>query len=79
MQITIQISDELEQKLTQRATELNISLEAFILDSLSHLAESSDPDDTPSELVLESLHVALEDVKAGRVFPVEELWNGIDA
>lgn len=78
MQITIQISDELEQKLTERAIQLNVPLETLILDSLVQLVEPFDPDDTPKEIVLDSLRVALEDVKAGRVYPIEELWNGID-
>ncbi len=78
MQITIQISDELEQKLTERAIQLNVPLETLILDSLVQLVEPFDPDDTPKEIVLNSLRVALEDVKAGRVYPIEELWNGID-
>lgn len=78
MQITIQISDDLEQKLTERATRLNIPLETLILDSLTDLVEPSDPDDTPKEVVLESLRASLEDVKAGRVYPIEQLWDGID-
>ena len=78
MQITIQIPDDLEQRLTERATRLNIPLETLILDSLTDLVEPSDPDDTPKEVVLESLRASLEDVKAGRVYPIEQLWDGID-
>jgi predicted transcriptional regulator len=78
MQITIQIPDDLQQKLTERARQLNIPLETLILESLADLVEPSDPDDTPKEVVLESLRVSLEDVKAGRVYPIEELWDGID-
>jgi hypothetical protein len=48
------------------------------LESLTDLVELADPDDTPKEVVLESLRVSLEDVKAGRVYPIEELWDGID-
>lgn len=79
MQITIQIPGDLEQKLTERATQLNIPLETLILDFLTELVEPLDPGDTPKTLVLESLRASLEDVKAGRVYPIEELWNGIDA
>jgi predicted transcriptional regulator len=78
MQITIQIPDDLQQKLTERATQLDIPLETLILESLTDLVELADPDDTPKEIVLESLRVSLEDAKAGRVYPVEELWDGID-
>jgi len=79
MQITIQIPEELERRLTERATQLNIPLETLIVDSLAELVELPDPDDTPKEVVLESLRASLEDVKAGRVYPIEELWDGIDA
>ena len=79
MQVTIQLSDELEQKLTERALQLNTSLENLILASLADLVEPVDPDDTPKEAVLERLQASLEDVKAGKVYPIEELWDGIDA
>ncbi|MCP2732195.1 hypothetical protein [Limnofasciculus baicalensis] len=36
-------------------------------------------DDTPKAEILVSLHRALEDAQAGRVFPIEELWDVIDA
>ena len=78
MQITIQIPDDLQQKLTERASQLNIPLENLILESLADLVEPSDPDDTPTAVVLESLRASLEDVKAGRVYPLEQLWDGID-
>jgi len=78
MQITIQIPDDLQQKLTERASQLNIPLETLILESLADLVEPLDPDDTPKEVVLESLRVSLEDVKAGRIYPIEQLWDGID-
>jgi predicted transcriptional regulator len=78
MQITIQIPDDLQQKLTERASQLDIPLETLILESLTDLVELADPDDTPKEIVLESLRGSLEDVKAGRVYPIEELWDGID-
>jgi predicted transcriptional regulator len=78
MQITIQIPDDLQQKLTERATQLDIPLETLILESLTDLVELADPDDTPKEIVLESLRVSLEDSKAGRVYPIGELWDGID-
>lgn len=78
MQITIQIPDELERALTKRANQRKISLETLILESLTELVEPPDPDDTPDEVVLESLRTSLEDAKAGRVYPIEELWDGID-
>ena len=78
MQITIQIPDDLQQKLTERASQLDIPLETLILESLADLAEPADPDDTPKGVVLESLRVSLEAAKAGNVYPIEALWDGID-
>lgn len=55
MQVVIQIPDELEQKLTERDSQLNVPLEAFILEPLVRLIELSDPDDTPDEVIFEGL------------------------
>jgi predicted transcriptional regulator len=79
MQITITIPDEIAQQFTLRAAQLNIPLETLITESLLQLTQlPDDPDDTPKEVVLASLQRALEDVQAGRVIPIEELWDGID-
>lgn len=72
--LTIQIPPELEQQLSQLAAQLNLPLETFILQSLQQLA-ASDRDDTPKAAVLDGLYHALADVKAGRISPVETLWD----
>lgn len=41
MQITINIPKDLEQKLIQQATQLNIPLEIFILQSLRQLTQTT--------------------------------------
>lgn len=38
-----------------------------------------DPDDTPAEEIKASLIRALQDAKAGRRIPLEQMWEGIDA
>jgi predicted transcriptional regulator len=75
---TIQIPQDLEQQLTQLATQQNLPLETFILQSLQQIAQQQEPDQTKAE-ILAGIQRALEDVKAGRVSPVEDLWNDIDA
>lgn len=65
MKVTIQIPDELEQKLTERASKLNVPLETFILESLVQLVEPSDPDDTPNEVILEGLREGLQQALNG--------------
>ncbi|NJO41686.1 MAG: hypothetical protein HC769_20255 [Cyanobacteria bacterium CRU_2_1] len=76
--LTIQIPEDLEQQLILRAAQLNIPVETLILETLVQLVQQPDPDDTPKEVVLASLHRALEDAQVGRVYPIEELWDGID-
>jgi hypothetical protein len=79
--LTIQIPTELEQQLTLRATQLNIPLETFVLRSLHRLVQQDDDDDSndePKEVILASLRTALQEVKDGKVHPIEELWDGID-
>lgn len=72
--LTIQIPQDLEQQLTQLATEHNLPLETFILQSLQQIV-ATDRDDTPKAEVLDGLYRALADVKAGRISPVETLWD----
>ena len=75
--LTIQIPQTLVTQLTQLATQHNLPLETFILQTLQQLTEP-DPDDTPNAEILAGLYRALEDVKAGRVSPVETLWEDSD-
>jgi predicted transcriptional regulator len=75
---TIHLPQLLEQQLTELATQHNLPLDVFILQSLQNIVEQQDPDDTPKAEVLAGLQRALEDVKAGRVSPVEQLWDDID-
>jgi predicted transcriptional regulator len=76
---TIQIPQDLEQQLTELATQHNLPLDIFILQSLQKIVEQHDPDDTPKAEILTGLQRALEDVKAGRISPVEQLWDDMDA
>lgn len=75
--LTIQIPQNLENQLTQLATQHNLPIETFILQTLQQLTEP-EPDDTPKAEVLAGLYRALEDVKAGRISPIETLWDEND-
>lgn len=59
-------SSDFQQLLTSRG----ISVDQAI---------APDPDDEPEALVLESLRTSLQHIREGRVHPVSELWDGIDA
>jgi predicted transcriptional regulator len=84
--LTITLPDDLDQALTEAAHQTNQTAEDLVLDLLcqelrsqsEEFPEEFDPDDTPTEVVLQGLKRALEDVKAGRVYPIDELWKSID-
>ncbi|WP_293129006.1 UPF0175 family protein [Microcoleus sp. bin38.metabat.b11b12b14.051] len=57
---------ELQQLLTNRAISATTESDAI------------DPDNEPEELILESLHRSLQQVRDGKVHPISELWDGID-
>ena len=37
-----------------------------------------DPDDTPTEVVLEGLRQGLHEAFTGQTIPLSQMWNGID-
>lgn len=76
--LTIQIPDDLEQQLTDRAAQLNTTIEALILESLQQLLEQPDTYELSKAEILAGLHRAMADAQAGRVILVEQLWDGID-
>ncbi len=42
------------------------------------LPEPEEPEDTPDEQIIADLKESIRDAKAGRTFPISELWEGID-
>ena len=77
MQITLTIPEYLEQQLIEKAGKLNLPIETLILQSLDQLFEE-DGEDLSKEYLLNSLLIALQEVKDGKVYPIAELWDGID-
>jgi hypothetical protein len=76
--LSIQIPITLEQPLTRRAAQLNLSLENSVPQSLHQLAQETGEDhceDESKESILASLRTALQEVQEGKVYPIEELWN----
>ena len=37
-----------------------------------------DPDDQPKAKILDDLRESLQDLKEGRIYPIAELWDGIN-
>jgi predicted HTH domain antitoxin len=67
--------------LIEQAAELiTIDVDDFyqILVDRGILTPPADPDDDPTELILAHLRISLQQVKEGKIIPVEALWEGID-
>lgn len=77
MQITLTIPDRLEQKLLEKASQLNLPIETLILQSLRQLFQE-DEEELSKEDILNSLRIALQEVEDGKVHPIAELWDDID-
>jgi predicted HTH domain antitoxin len=67
--------------IEQAAQIIEIDVDDFyqILVDRGILTAPSDSDDDPNELILAHLRISLQDIKEGRVKPISELWDGIDA
>ncbi|MEG4285937.1 hypothetical protein QUB68_22660 [Microcoleus sp. A006_D1] len=77
MQITLTIPDNLEEQLLEKASQLNLPIETLILQSLRQLFEKDEKEQSKAD-ILNSLLIALQEVKDGKVHPIAELWDGID-
>ena len=40
--------------------------------------EELDPDETPTEIVIEGIHQGLREALSGQTIPLSEMWEGID-
>jgi hypothetical protein len=69
------------QALIQEIDQTSDYLLGEVLDFLLFIRakhELAEDYEDPKEKILEDLRQSLEDVKAGRVHDISELWNGID-
>jgi predicted HTH domain antitoxin len=80
-EIAIMLYQRQRIRLDQAAQLAEISVDDFyqLLISRNSLTPSADPDDDPDELVLASLRASLQQIKAGKVHPVSELWDDLEA
>ncbi|MGG6263425.1 hypothetical protein ACQ4M3_03595 [Leptolyngbya sp. AN03gr2] len=79
MQITIELPQDLQTHLAEQAQQLNLSIETLILQSLQERFQSPDPDETPTEVVIEGIHQGLHEAFTGQTIPLSQMWDGIDA
>ncbi len=70
--------DKNGQLLLDEAIKINKPSRVKVILLLSNEIES-DPDDTSVEEIKASLKRALQDAKEGKIIPLEEMWEGIDA
>ncbi|PZO42065.1 MAG: hypothetical protein DCF17_09465 [Shackletoniella antarctica] len=66
--------------IEQAAQVIAMDVDDFyqILVNRGILTPPSDPDDDPNELIFAHLRLSLQQVKAGNLKPISELWDGID-
>jgi len=82
MQITLDLPDDLQASLTEQSTQLNISIETLILHAIRTYTKSPeipDPDDDPTETVIESIRQGWHEAMTGQTHPIAQLWDEIDA
>lgn len=79
MRITIDLPQDLQVHLAEQAQQLNLSVETLILQSLQERFQSPDPDETPTETVIEGIHQGLYEALTGQTIPLSQMWDGIDA
>jgi predicted transcriptional regulator len=79
--ITIELPETLMALLQAEAEKQQISVNTLIQDAIMEYLYGEEPEyeDTPDEEILAGLREALEDVKAGRIRPIEELFAEVDA
>ena len=66
--------------IEQSATLINIDVDDFyqVLVDRQILTAPIDPDDTPDELVLAHLRISLQEIAAGKIIPLSQLWDDLD-
>lgn len=78
IETTATINDQgqlfLDQPLTVTATG-RVRVIVLIPEDSTEL----DPDDTPTEVVLEGLRQGLHEALTGQTMPLAQMWDGIDA
>ena len=82
MQITLDLPQDLQASLTEQATQLNISIETLILQAIRTYTTSPeipDPDDDPTETVIEGIRQGWHEAMTGQTYPIAQLWDEIDA
>ena len=81
MQITLDLPQDLQASLTEQATQLNISIETLILQAIRTYTTSPeipDPDDDPTETVIEGIRQGWHEAMTGQTYPISQLWDGIN-
>ena len=80
IELAIVLYQQYSLRLDRAAQLAVISVDDFyqLLISRHIVTPPADPDDEPAELVLASLRTSLQQIKEGKLYPISELWDGID-
>lgn len=76
--MTLKISPELETKIEELAERLGFdSVEAYLTSVVEEDSQELDDEDEPDPRI--ALREALQDMREGRVYPIEKLWEMVEA
>ena len=80
-EIAIMLYQQQRIQLEPAAQLAGIPINDFyeLLVSRNIITPPTDPDDEPDELILASLRTSIQQVQEGKLHPISELWDGIDA
>ena len=80
-EIAVMLYQKQRLTLEQSAQLTTMNIDDFyqLLINRNIITPSSDADDEPNELILASLHQSLQQIQEGKIHPIAELWEGIDA
>ena len=80
LELAIVLYQQYSLPLDRAAQLAVISVDDFyqLLIDRNIVTPPADIDDEPAELVLASLRTSLQQIKEGKLYPISELWDGID-
>jgi hypothetical protein len=78
IETTATINDQGQLALDQ-PLELTQNRRVRVIVLIAEPDEDLDPDDTPTDVVLDGLRQGLHEALNGQTIPLSQLWDGIDA
>jgi predicted HTH domain antitoxin len=79
-EIAVMLYQKQRLTLEQSAQLTTMNIDDFyqLLINRNIIPSSPDADDEPNELILASLRNAVQQIQEEKIYPISELWDGID-